>query len=80
MGGILELKFGLHVLGKAGKHAVKDVIVSLLRHLINDTGFLQKILFNLSSLDGSVSIKVDVNVLSKSGRVVIANGLGISES
>lgn len=48
-------------------------------HLVDNSGLLQEILLNLGSLNGSLMIKVDVDVLPKSTGIVISDGFGISK-
>lgn len=48
--------------------------------LINDPGFLQKILVNVSADRVALEIEMDVHVLSKPGRIVVPVGFGVAES
>ena len=80
MGGILELQLGLVLLGESGQHAVEDVVVPLLRHLIDDPGLFEQVLLDLCALDDAILVEDDVDVLAEPGGVVVANGLGISKS
>ena len=65
---------------QAHQHAVEDVVVPLSILLVDQTRFLQQILLNLGTLDDSSVSEVDVNVLAKTGGVVVADGFGIAKS
>lgn len=45
-----------------------------------NTGLLQQVLFNAGPLDGPSFGEVDVDVLPKATRVVIADGFGVTKS
>ena len=80
MRSIFEIKFVLMFLGQALQHTVEDVVVSLIWVLMNYSRFLKQILVNLGSLNDSILVEVDVDVLSKSRRVVISHSLCVAES
>lgn len=46
-------------------------------HLATDPGLLQQVLLDLGALDGTPLVEVDIDVLPKAARVVVADGLGI---
>ena len=52
---------------------------STVTYLVDESRFLQEVLVYHGSLDHSMSVEVDVNVLSKSTRVVVAIRLCISK-
>ena len=80
MCGIFQLQLGLVVLGQPGQHAVEDVVISFLGHLVDNPGFLQKILLDFGSFDGALTVEHDVDVFAETRRVVVADGFGIAES
>jgi hypothetical protein len=50
-----------------------------LTNLSDDTGLLEQILLNERTLDHTVLVEVHINVLSEARRVVVTDGLGVSE-
>ena len=76
---VLELELGLVLLGEACEHAVEDVVVSLLGHLVDDAGLLEEVLLDLRALDDAVLVEDDVDVLAEAGGVVVADRLGVAE-
>ena len=76
---VLELELGLVLLGEACEHAVEDVVVPLLGHLVDDAGLLEEVLLDLRALDDAVLVEDDVDVLAEAGGVVVADRLGVAE-
>ena len=66
-------------LGEPCQHAVEDVVVPLLRALAHKAGLLQQVLLDPRSLYHAVCVEEDVDVLAKSGRVVVPHCLSISK-
>ena len=69
----------LEIFGESGQHAVKYVVVPLVGVLMNDPRLFQKILLHLGSLNHARLVEVNVDVLSKSRRIIIADSFGISK-
>lgn len=65
MGSILEILLSLVFLRQSSQHAVEDVVVPLVGVLMHDPGFLQKVLLDLGSLNGSGFVEVDVDVFAE---------------
>ena len=56
------------------------MVVALVGSLADDARLLEEILLDKGTLDDTILVKVDVNVLSEARRVVVADGLGVTES
>lgn len=48
-------------------------------HLINNTWFLKKVLLYHCSLNVTIIVKMNINILSESTRVIISTSLGITK-
>jgi hypothetical protein len=64
---------------KPGQHAVKDVVVALIVGLVDDARFFEQVLLDASALDDAPVVEVNVDVLAEAARVVVTDGLGVSE-
>ena len=56
------------------------MVVALVGSLADDARLLEEILLDKGTLDDTILVKVDINVLSEARRVVVADGLGVTES
>ena len=77
--GSFEFQLLLFVFGQPCQHAVKGVVVPLALALENKPALLQQVLLYAGPFDHPILRKVDVDVLSKSGGVVVTNRLSISK-
>ena len=69
----------LVLLGQPLQHAVEDVVVPLVGVLVHDPRLLQQVLVHLRTLDHTVLVEVDVDVLSEPGGVVVTDSFGVTE-
>jgi len=74
-----EVEVGDVVGGGTGAKLVEDVVVPLVLVLENDPGLLQKVVRDGSASQHAGGVKVDLDELSETGTVLVADGLGISE-
>merc|ERR1719334_229391 len=58
---------------------VEDMVATLLCSLINNTGLLQQVVLNISTGQFTVRLEVNTDEFTKSRRVVIPGGLGITK-
>ena len=65
--------------GLTCEHLVEDVVVSLIRCVTHNPGLLQEVLSDVGPGDDA-AVELDLNVLAEPGRVVVAQGLGVSEA
>lgn len=49
-------------------------------HLSTNSGFLQQVLFDLGSFNGSSNVEMNVNVFPEARRVVVANSFSVAKS
>ena len=54
-------------------HFVKDMVVSLAGTLVNDARLFEQVVVNNSTMDGTNRINLQLNVLPKARRIVIAD-------
>lgn len=64
----------------AAKKLIEDMIVALIPVKLDNSALLKQIPVNVCSSDLAGSGKLDTDKLAKTRRVVVANGLGVSES
>ena len=79
MAGIFEVEFLFVLLREAGKHAVEDVVVPLLRVLVHNPRLLQQVLIHFSSLDGSILVEENVDVFPEARRVVVPHSFCVAK-
>mmetsp|Transcript_30373 Transcript_30373/g.84969 ORF Transcript_30373/g.84969 Transcript_30373/m.84969 type:complete len:392 (+) Transcript_30373:2522-3697(+) len=75
-----EGKLLLEIGVRAADELVEDVEAALAPQLVNDTGLLQKVVDHGGTRDTRAAIEEDGNQLTEAGRVVVPQGLGVSES
>lgn len=81
LGGLqLQLRGEARVSLRGGEQLVEDVVVSLALRLEHHTGLLEEVVDDTTSDDGSLLVEVHRDELSETRRVVISQGLGVSES
>ena len=60
------------------RELIEDVVVPLLRRLGGDSGLLEQIVLNETSLDLELGVETDLHETSETRRVVVANCLRIT--